>query len=91
MPIFQLHHVDYILQILLLVGPGFLLILAAFFLFTLIVRRLHMETLVFLLPGAMRATHVYGRREAVGRLVIALVLLMIFDGSLAAAFRLLWR
>jgi hypothetical protein len=91
MPTFQLHHVDYILQILLLIGPGVLLMLAAFFLFTLIVRRLHMETLVFLLPGAMRATHVYGRREAVGRLVIALVLLMIFDGSLAAAFRLLWR
>ncbi len=50
-----------------------------------------MDTYVFMLPGAVKATQVYGERETRSTLVVALVLLMMVAVSLIIAFSLLWR
>jgi hypothetical protein len=91
LPPLQQHHVNFILQIFLIVGSGILLALVAFFLFAFIIRRLKIETLVFLLPGATSSTKVYGRREAVGRLFVDLILLIVIGGGCIFALHLLWR
>lgn len=58
------------------------------FLYAFIIHFLKMKTTVFLLPGAIRVTRMYGQREAVSRLIIALVLLVVFEGSFLFALRL---
>lgn len=63
----------------------------AFFLFLFIIRRFHLETHIFLFPGATRTAHNYGRREAVGRLIVAMVLLVVLQIVFVIVFRLLWR
>src|SRR5258708_20464786 len=87
----QEHHVAFLAQLLLTVVGS--LFIAPFFLFLLsvILRLLQMDTYVFMLPGAVKATQVYGERETRGTLVVALVLLMVVEVSLIIAFRLLWR
>jgi len=90
LPIFQQHHVNYVLELFFVVTLGFLLVLTAFFLFIFIVRLLHIETTVFLFPGAVRVAQTYGLREAMGRLVVALLLFIAFDAILLIIFRILW-
>lgn len=91
LPPLQQHHVNFLLQICLLVGSGALLTVAAFSLLLMIIRRLKAETLVFLLPGATNSSRIYGRREAISRLVVALILLIVISGIVELAFHVLWR
>jgi hypothetical protein len=83
----HLHVGDFIVQVLLAFATGFSLLLLALFLQSLLVLHLKMETTIFLLPGASRDTQIYGRREAVGRLIIALITLIVCDGSLIFALK----
>jgi ABC-type multidrug transport system fused ATPase/permease subunit len=85
------HHIDFSLRLILLIGPGFLLMTIAYLLFYLLLSLLHLNTQIFLFPGAARIARVYGRGEAVGRLVIATVLIVALQTGLFVAFRLLWR
>jgi hypothetical protein len=89
--ILQKHHVDFIAQLLLTVVGSLLMAPVFLFLLSVILRLLQMDTYVFMLPGAVKATQVYGERETRSTLVVALVLLMVFAVSLIIAFSLLWR
>ncbi len=80
----QEHHVAFIAQLLLTVVGS--LLMAPVFVFLL-----SMDTYVFMLPGAVKATQVYGERETRSTLVVALVLYTVVTVSLLIAFRLLWR
>ncbi len=90
-PLLQEHHVAFIAQLLLTVVGSLLMAPVFLFLLSGILRLLQMDTYVFMLPGAVKATQVYGERETRGTLVVALVLLMVVEVSLIIAFRLLWR
>jgi hypothetical protein len=87
----QEHHVAFIAQLLLTVVGSLLMTPVFLFLLSGILRLLQMDTYVFMLPGAVRATQVYGDRETRSTLVVALVLFMVFSVSLIIAFSLLWR
>lgn len=87
----QEHHVAFIAQLLLTVVGSLLMTPVFLFLLSVILRLLQMDTYVFMLPGAVKATQVYGDRETKSTLVVALVLSMVFSVSLLIAFRLLWR
>src|SRR5258708_38659644 len=82
-------HIGSILQLLIEVGAGILAVPAFVFLFAFSVTRLKLETRIFLFPGKTTTTQIYHRFGMVGRLVIALVLLIVFDGFLVLAVRLL--
>ncbi len=84
-------HIRSILQVLIEIGAGILATPAFFLLFVFIVTRLKLNTRNFLFPGKTTTTQVYHRFGMVARLVIALVLLIIFDGFLTILFRLLAR
>jgi len=85
------HHIDFSLRLIVLIGPGFLLMTIAYFLFILFSSLLQLNTQIFLFPGVARIARVYGRGEAVGRLVVATVLIVALQTGLFIAFHLLWR
>ena len=87
----QEHHVAFIAQLLLTVVGSLLMTPAFLFLLSVILRLLQMDTYVFMLLGAVKATQVYGERETRSTLVVALVLFMVVEVSLIIAFSLLWR
>jgi hypothetical protein len=78
------------LQLLIEIGAGILAVPDFVLLFTFIVTRLKLQTRIFLFPGKT-TTNVSHRSGMVVRLMIALVLLMAFDGFLVLLFRLLGR
>ena len=87
----QYHNANVIVFMLLLFGSGIFMLVLANRLYAFIVDRLKMETQIFLLPGVARTNQVYGRREAVGRSIIALAVSIILTVSLIFAVRILWR
>lgn len=87
----QEHHVAFIAQLLLTVVGSLLMAPVFLFLLSVILRLLQMDTYVFMLPGAVKATQVYGERETRSTLVVALVLYTVFSVSPIIAFSLLWR
>lgn len=90
-PTFQEHHVDPLLQIFFIFGFALLLIPAIFFFFVFLIKLFHLERQIFLFPGALRTTHIYGGREAVGRLIAALSVAIICDLLIIIILRLLWK
>ncbi len=90
-PTLQEHRVAPLLQIFLIFGCTLLLVPPTFFFFNFIVKLFHLEKQIFLFPGALRTTHVYGGREAVGRLITALCITIIFDLIIIILLRLLWK
>ena len=90
-PALEHHNVNFIMIMLLLPASSVSLTFAANFLYAFIVKRLKIETLIFLLPGRMKTNQVYGRREAVGRLIVALVVSIVFAITLVFALHTLWR
>jgi len=90
-PTFQEHHVDPLLQIFFIFGFALLLIPAIFFFFVFLIKLLHLDRQIFLFPGSLRTTHIYGGREAVGRLITALGIAIIFDFLIILILRVLWK
>jgi hypothetical protein len=86
----QLMHGVSILQFLIAIGVSILLIPVTWFLNIVIVSFLKMETTVFLFPGMMKTTRVYGWREAIGRLLVALVISIVIWASIFFTLRLFW-
>ncbi|BCL80597.1 hypothetical protein ccbrp13_30620 [Ktedonobacteria bacterium brp13] len=83
------HSISSILQLLSEIGAIILAIPVFVLLFAFIVKRLKLEKRIFLFPGKTTTTQVYHRSGMVARLVVALVLLIVFDGFLVILFRLL--
>ncbi len=91
LPALLRHNVNPLTIALLIFVSSVFLLFAANFLYAFIVNRLKMETLIFLLPGGTKTDQVYGRREAVGRLIIALTVSIVFTIILVFTLYIVWR
>ena len=89
--VFQHYSVNDIPQILLTIVLSFLFVVLACLSFIFIIRFLHIEPLIFMLPGVTQTTRVYGMREAIGKLIVALVLIIAFDVLLLIVLHILRR
>jgi hypothetical protein len=58
-------------------GAGALLFMVTFLLYIAILRLLKLDMSVFLFPGVTAVTKIYGRRETISIVAIALVLLIL--------------
>lgn len=91
MSLLKYYHISSTLQFLSEIGAIILGIPAFVLLFAFIVTRLKLEARIYLFPGKTTTAQVYHRSDMVARLVVALVLLIVFDGFLVILFRLLSR
>jgi hypothetical protein len=87
----QRHRLDFSNGILLVVGGGIPIGVATCILLTVILHFLQLDTRVFLFPGEMKPRRVYGRRETIGTLVVALILFVLIPTIVASVLRVLWR
>lgn len=90
-PIAKQHSLDFVSQLFLELGGGLVLDVVAFCLFSVFVRLLKLERRIFLFPGMTKATRVYGRREMIGTVVLALTLYVLLIVIVTIAFRFLWK
>lgn len=82
----RLPHTNFILQLLLEVGIGIVLIPTIFSVCGVIIVWLKWETRVLLFPGRMEITPVYSWSRMIGRLGIALVVVMVCEVGIILTF-----
>lgn len=87
----QSHHLTLLASLLLTAGGGLPLGLTTFSLLMVCAHWLKLDTRVFLFPGATETTRIYGTREAIRTLLVALLLVVLVTIIIVFVFRLLWR
>ncbi len=85
------HNFSFVSQFFFEVGGGLLLAAVALFLWGTTVRFLKLDTGIFLFPGAREALRAWGKREAVGTVIVAFLVQIIIILLVGIVFSLVWK
>lgn len=86
-PLAYYYNFNLIEQVLLEVVGALILVPITIFLYSVVVRFFKLGTRIFLFPGATKGTRIYGRRETIGAVFVALFLIMLMTLAVNLASR----